>query len=1091
METFFIKFFTPFVLMSSIQMHGYDGCLEEERIGLLEIKRFFISINGGEYADEILTSWVDDGISDCCDWERLKCNATAGRVTELSLNRLKHYKSSNPNNSSDGVIILDLSLFPPFQELQSLDLSENWFGGVSESKAYNSSGNLKQLKILNLGSRTKQGLANLRYLQVLDLSWNFNITSGSLTRLGLANLTNLKKLDLAYCGITTIQGLAKLKNLEALDLSYNYYIHGSLEGLANLTHLQVLDLSYNQNLTMLAHGGFVDLPNLKELTLRYCGITTTQGLVNLTNLQVLDLSDNQNLTTIGLADLSNLKALDLCYCGITTIQGLANLTNLQVLDLSDNQNLTMLGFADLPNLKTLDLHSCGITTIQGICELKNLFELNLRSNKLEGHLPRCLNNLTHLKVLDISSNQLSGILPSVIANLTSLEYLALSNNKFKGRLFSFCSLANLSKLEVFQLSMETDLLQVETENCLPTFQLKVLSLTKCNLGVIPKFLLHQFNLKYLDLSHNKLVGNFPTWLLGNNTKLEVLYLVNNSFSRFQLTSAQHGLHSLDISRNSFSGKLPQNMGIVLPKLVYMNISKNSFEGNIPSSIGKMQGLRLLDVSSNNFAGELSQSLVINCFSLEWLDLSNNNFVGQIFPNYMNLTRLWALYLYNNNFSGKIKDGLLRSTELMVLDISNNRLSGHIPSWMGNFSNLQILSMSKNLLEGNIPVQFNNLASLQILNISENNLSGSMISTLNLSSVKHLYMQNNALGGSIPNTFFRGSALETLDLRYNYFFGRIPHQINEHSNLRTLLLRGNYLQGPIPHQLCHLRKLGIMDISHNRLNGSIPACITNMLFSRVENGYLYGFDIVLRMYLDDAYVSNYYNSTVELLLDGNDGRMLGALVAVNFMTKNRYESYKGDILELMAGLDLSNNELTGDIPSEIGDLQNIHGLNLSHNFLSGSIPESFSNLKMIESLDLSHNKLNGQIPPQLTELHSLSTFDVSYNNLSGPIPDKEQFSTFDESSYRGNLFLCGPAINKGCTNLPELLEPSSKGAEDESEVDLVAFYWSFVASCVTVMLGLLAILWVNPYWRRLWFYFIEDCIDLCYYWLFKYVFYWRS
>ncbi|ESR55656.1 hypothetical protein CICLE_v10023513mg, partial [Citrus x clementina] len=240
-----------------------------------------------------------------------------------------------------------------------------------------------------------------------------------------------------------------------------------------------------------------------------------------------------------------------------------------------------------------------------ICELKNLFELNFGGNKFEGHLPQCLNNLTHLKVLDVSSNKLSGILPSVIANLTSLEYLALYDNRFKGRLFSFYSLANLSKFEAFQLSMETDLLQVEIENCLPTFQLKVLSLPNCNLGAIPNFLILQFNLKYLDLSHNKLAGNFPTWLLENNTKLELLYLVNNSFSGFQLTSAQHGLLSLDISSNSFTGELPQNMDIVLPKLVYMNVSKNSFEGNIPSSIGKMQGLRFLDVSNNNFAGELS------------------------------------------------------------------------------------------------------------------------------------------------------------------------------------------------------------------------------------------------------------------------------------------------------------------------------------------------------------------------------------------------------------------------------------------------------------------------------------------------------
>ncbi|XP_052294834.1 receptor-like protein 14 isoform X2 [Citrus sinensis] len=1035
------------------EMHGYKGCLETERTALLEIKSFFISVGDIGYDDKILPSWVgeDDGMpSDCCDdWEGVKCNATTRRVMQLSLTyteRLNYYDRTSAS-------LLNMSLFHPFEELQSLNLSDNWFRGFYENKAYDSFGSLKQLKILDLGcnffndsilpylntltslttlilysnsiegSGTMQGLANLRYLQVLDLSWNENITSGSLTRLGLANLTNLKELDLRGCGITTSQGLA-------------------------------------------------DLPNLKTLDLRDCGITTIQGLAKLKNLEALDLSWNNingSLESQGLADLPNLKILDLRDCGMTTIQGLAKSTNLKSLDLSDN-----------------DLN--GSLESQGICKLKNLFELNLRGNKFEGHLPQCFNNLTHLKVLDMSSNQLSGILPSVIANLTSLEYLALYDNKFKGRLFSFCSLANLSKLEVFQLSMEADLLQVKIENCLPTFQLKVLSLPNCNLGVIPNFLLHQFNLKYLDLSHNKLAGNFPTWLLENNTKLEVLYLTNNSFSGFQLTSAQHGLISLDISSNNFTGKLPQNMGIVLPKLDCMNISKNSFEGNIPSSIGKMQGLRLLDVSSNKFAGELSQSPVTNCFSLEWLQLSNNNFDGQIFPNYVNLTRLLFLYLDNNHFSGKIKDGLLRSSELMVLDISNNHLSGHIPSWMGNFSNLYILSMSKNLLEGNIPVQFNNLAILQILDISENNLSGSMISTLNLSSVEHLYLQSNALGGSIPNTIFRGSALETLDLRDNYFFGRIPHQINEHSNLRALLLRGNYLQGPIPHQLCQLRKLSIMDLSHNRLNGSIPACITNLLFWKVGSRYLSGFVMVV-MDLGVADIRNYYNSTVQLSLDGIDGRSLGTQVEVNFMTKNRYESYKGVILDYMAGLDLSSNKLTGDIPSEICDLQNIHGLNLSHNFLSGSIPESFSNLKMIESLDLSHNKLNGQIPPQLTELHSLSKFDVSYNDLSGPIPDKEQFSTFDESSYRGNLHLCGPPINKSCTNLLELLETSSKGAEDESAVDMVAFYWSFVASCVTVMLGLLAILWVNPYWRRLWFYFIEECIDLCYYWLFKYVFYW--
>ncbi|KAH9666979.1 Receptor-like protein 56 [Citrus sinensis] len=423
-------------------MHGYKACLETERTALLEIKSFFISISDIRYDDKILPSWVgeDDGMpSDCCDdWEGVKCNTTTRRVMQLSLNETT--KFNYPFNSfyvyeGPPTLLLNMSLFHPFKELQRLDLFGNQFTGIYEKRAYDSFGSLKQLKTLNLGrnkfnniilpylntltslttlnlgfnkiegSKTKQGLANLRYLQVLDLSRNANITSGSLTRLGLANLTNLQVLYLSDNQNLTTLGFADLPNLKTLDLGSCGIT--TIQGLANLTNLQVLYLSDNQNLTTL---GFADLPNLKTLDLGYCGITTIQGLANLTNLQVLDLSgnqilttlglanltnlqvlylsDNQNLTTLGFADLPNLKTLDLGYCGITTIQGLANLTNLQVMDLSgnqilttlglanltnlqvlylsDNQNLTTLGFADLPNLKTLDLGYCGITTIQGM-----------------------------------------------------------------------------------------------------------------------------------------------------------------------------------------------------------------------------------------------------------------------------------------------------------------------------------------------------------------------------------------------------------------------------------------------------------------------------------------------------------------------------------------------------------------------------------------------------------------------------------------------------------------------------------------------------------------------------------------------------
>ena len=83
--------------------------------------------------------------------------------------------------------------------------------------------------------------------------------------------------------------------------------------------------------------------------------------------------------------------------------------------------------------------------------------------------------------------------------------------------------------------------------------------------------------------------------------------------------------------------------------------------------------------------------------------------------------------------------------------------------------------------------------------------------------------------------------------------------------------------------------------------------------------------------------------------------------VEFTTKRLFLSYKGDILDYMAGLDFSCNKLTGEIPQQLGFLTQLRALNLSHNQLTGPIPVNFSNLANIESLDLSSNGLTGTVP----------------------------------------------------------------------------------------------------------------------------------
>jgi Leucine-rich repeat (LRR) protein len=98
------------------------------------------------------------------------------------------------------------------------------------------------------------------------------------------------------------------------------------------------------------------------------------------------------------------------------------------------------------------------------------------------------------------------------------------------------------------------------------------------------------------------------------------------------------------------------------------------------------------------------------------------------------------------------------------------------------------------------------------------------------------------------------------------------------------------------------------------------------------------------------------------------------------------------------LGVSANLLSGEIPWEIGNLNDVKSLNLSHNLFTGQIPATFGNMSAIESLDLSNNKLRGSIPWQLTKLRWLEVFSVAYGNLSGCILSSGQFNSFSAESY---------------------------------------------------------------------------------------------
>ena len=88
-----------------------------------------------------------------------------------------------------------------------------------------------------------------------------------------------------------------------------------------------------------------------------------------------------------------------------------------------------------------------------------------------------------------------------------------------------------------------------------------------------------------------------------------------------------------------------------------------------------------------------------------------------------------------------------------------------------------------------------------------------------------------------------------------------------------------------------------------------------------------------------------------------------------------------------GLDVSNNLLSGEISSEIGNLINIVSMDFSQNQFTGSIPAEIANLNNIWGLALDSNQFSGPIPTELwDQLNYIEILDLSFNQFSGEIPE---------------------------------------------------------------------------------------------------------
>ncbi|KAK3002938.1 hypothetical protein RJ639_019103 [Escallonia herrerae] len=324
-----------------------------------------------------------------------------------------------------------------------------------------------------------------------------------------------------------------------------------------------------------------------------------------------------------------------------------------------------------------------------------------------------------------------------------------------------------------------------------------------------------------------------------------------------------------------------------------------------------------------------------------------------------------LNLESSSISGPLPKSLGRLSSLKSLNLAANQFNGTLPESIG-----QLLKIRRD-----IPDCWKNWSLLRVVSLGNNNFKGNIPSSMGyLSQLKSLHLGNNSLNGEVPMALQRCTELVLIDLTENEFCGSTTSWMGKGLlNLISLDLRSNKFSGQIPSDICHLNSLQILDLANNNLSGEIPRCMGNLISmaTKISNGGPISYSLFYGQLLEDAYV----------------------------VTKGSEFQYDAT-LSPVTSMDLSSNNLSGEIPKELISLVGLRSPNLSGNFLTGMIPKKIGDMELLESLDFSRNQLSGGIPSSISNLTFLSYLTLSLNNLSGRIPSSTQLQSFDASCFIG-------------------------------------------------------------------------------------------
>ncbi|XP_062171108.1 receptor-like protein 6 [Alnus glutinosa] len=562
-------------------------------------------------------------------------------------------------------------------------------------------------------------------------------------------------------------------------------------------------------------------------------------------------------------------------------------------------------------------------------------------------------SLQHLQSLSLADNDFnSSQIPSQFDKLANLSYLNLSNAGFAGQIP--IAISRLTRLVTLDLSLQYYPYRI---------LYPPLTLENPNLNMLVQNLSELMEL-YLDGIAISAQGK--EWCRVLSSSLPNLRVLSLSYCNLlgPIDYSLRNLKSLSVIRlngNNFSSPVPIFFAD-FKNLTSLEVSSSRLNGKFPKKILQVPTLQMIDLSYNNdLQGSFPEFLPNG--SLQTMVLKRTNFSGTLPHSIGILKMLSTINLGNCNFSGSIPDSLASLTQLVYLDMSSNMFSGSIPDSLASLTQLVYLDMSSNMFSGSIPV-FSMAKNLTNLDLSSNNLTGQITSTQwqELLKLESLYLHENSLNGNIPGSLFSLPSLQVLALRSNQFSGQLKEFSNVSSYiLRSVYLDNNQLEGPVPMSIFELRGLVQLSLGSNKFNNSLDLRVIQLLKNL--------------SFLDLSHIN--------LLTEYNGFNLslssvpLSTLILASCKLKKipdflRNQSY-------LSSLDLSNNQIYGELPNWIWKLPHLEKLNLSYNYLKileGPISNVF-----IGVLDFRSNQFQGQLP----DLPLVTYLDFSMNNFRSTLP----------------------------------------------------------------------------------------------------------